>query len=261
MNLEAESHDMNISFLIPSTVADDLEKDIETMFTEYIACKQNERTKRIYTSHFYQLIKQSFLIKSMKLIEFANTQNTNRILDLIRQTSQKIKPAKKQRFPATTRRKKTQEQISLASESVRQARAAFFIGFTKFMARRTNDTIKAAQPNRDGDLKTFSHRNQKSVAKELTEEQLKLFFGTLQKMGQREYLFASLQFIGARRLAEVRQSNIENINWEESKIYFKPNKSGKVVPTLIPIKMPQSLLDKLKSYLGNRLLESATQES
>src|SRR5580692_11895149 len=99
-----------------------LNKTLESLQNEFIECFSSVPTKTTYNSHFKQLFDQKFLIKSMTLAEFAK-QDTKKILDLIRQQSLTIKPAKK-------RRKNSKPTARLASDSIRQSRAAMFISFT-----------------------------------------------------------------------------------------------------------------------------------
>jgi hypothetical protein len=109
-----------------------------------------------YRSAMAQLIEHGLLDPFMSLQQFALT-NGDAIVDQIK-------------------------RVSKWSETTRQARAAAFISFTRFLSRRTEGVIKKALPSREGVTKTFFRVHDKVVSNAMTQAQWSRFFQELEKI-------------------------------------------------------------------------------
>ena len=136
-------------------------------------------------------------------------------------------------------------------ESTKQTRSAAFISFTGFLQRKTEGLIKKAIPNKEKGRKTFQKMREKTVYEALDEEELRSFLAALKKVSLRNYLIAAMQVQGAKRISEVLDSKIENVDWEKGTIRFKQSKSD-VFEKETVVFFPVNFMGELKDYLGER---------
>lgn len=155
-----------------------LSKTIEDAVKEFLISFVNPNTRRTYTMAAKSLFEQQFLPKNTPLFVFSHC-NLELILDTIRSNL-----------------KSNIKRDNDATEATREARCAFFISFTAFLQRRTQGVFKKVLPNKEGGAKTFAWKREHTCASYLNQDQIAIFFKALKKIGQREYLFAFLQFQG-----------------------------------------------------------------
>lgn len=136
-------------------------------------------------------------------------------------------------------------------EATKQARAAAFVSFTGFLQRQTEGLIKKAVPNKEKGKKTFQKIRDKTAGEVLSPEEAERFLQALKKMSLRNYLIGALQLQGAKRISEVLEARIENIQWEKGAITFLQKKSS-VFEKHTTAFFPKHLLRNLKEYLGWR---------
>lgn len=100
------------------------------------------------------------------------------------------------------------------SECSRQARAACYISFTRFLNRRTLGIVNRARPNREGTGKTFFRVYEKVKTSAMTQAQWLRFFDALEKIGPREALIAKIILQGGKRVSEVLSLRVDQIDFE-----------------------------------------------
>ncbi len=183
-------------------------------------------TKRSYNTAFEMCYSRRLLNPHQTLREFSQ-ENLENLLDRIRTNAQG------------------------KSESTKQARAAAFISFTGFLQRRTNGIIKKAIPSREKSNPTFKTEKHKSTTEALEPEQMYAFFRELKKVSVRDYLIAKTALQGAKRISEVLNAKVEDINWEKNQITFFQLKSKERDRRTI-ITYPKSFMKELKEAVGDR---------
>lgn len=146
------------------------------------------------------------------------------------------------------------DQIRVAGtgmESTKQTRAAGFISFTGFLQRKTEGMIKKTIPNKEKGRKTFQKMREKTVCDVLTPEELRGFLAALKGISLRSYLIGGMQVQGAKRISEVLNSGIGDIDWKEGSIRFKQSKSD-ILEKETVVFFSVSFMEELKDYLGDR---------
>lgn len=191
---------------------------------QYLQGKANVNTRRTYRNHLSQLVTCGLISPGMTLQQFAH-MNTNNTLDAIKELD--------------------------LSESTRQARAACFIGFTKYLARKTSGLVKNAVPNTTGDAKTFKKIRHKVTTKALTKAQRNKFFTQLGKISKRDLLIAKVILQGGKRKSEVLNAKIEDIEWKYGRIKFDQTKSNAIEDYTV-ITYPDAIMRELREYIGDR---------
>lgn len=91
-----------------------------------------------------------------------------------------------------------QREITQIIDLCRQHRASIFLSFCGWLARQSQGRIVKPVIQKHGHNKTFAHRRKRTVASNLSDKQLKMFFESLKGMGPEMYLFAWIQLHGAR---------------------------------------------------------------
>lgn len=137
------------------------------------------------------------------------------------------------------------------AECSRQARAACYISFTRFLSRRTHGIIPRAIPNRESSSKTFFTVYEKVKTEAMTQAQWIRFLEELEKISPRECLIAKVILQGGKRVSEVLSLQVEQINFERKKIFFKQSKTKGLKKETV-ITYPESVIDKLRAYIGER---------
>ena len=137
------------------------------------------------------------------------------------------------------------------AESTKQARAAAFIAFTRYLQRSTGGLIRKVVPKKEKSNPTFRQIRETSVTKALTRVQWMKFLTALKRTSYRDYLIAKMILQGAKRVGEVLSAQINQINWSNNQITFKQFKSKELEKFTI-ITYPDSFMTDLKEYLGDR---------
>ncbi|HEV2916718.1 MAG TPA: site-specific integrase [Candidatus Babeliales bacterium] len=143
------------------------------------------------------------------------------------------------------------KNMSDLSESSRQARAACYISFTRFLCRKTQNIINKANPCRDGTAKTFYRVREKVRTQAMTRAQWIEFLQQLHTINPRDCLIAKIILQGGKRMNEVLQLKTDQIDFATGEITFTQSKTkGYEKETVITY--PQSVLQELKEYIGSR---------
>ena len=137
------------------------------------------------------------------------------------------------------------------TEATKQARTACFISFTGFLARKTQGMIRKAIPCKDNGASTFKKIRSTAVTEALTEKELLTFLKSLKEINRRDYLIAKTLVQGGKRLDEVLNAKISQIDWDRSKITFKQSKSRELEQVTV-IHYPENFMIELKEYIGDR---------
>jgi integrase len=138
------------------------------------------------------------------------------------------------------------------SECSRQARAACYVSFTKFLHRQTQGMIKRAVPNREGNAKTFFRVYEKVKTSAMTQAQWLQFFEALERLSPRECLIAKIILQGGKRVSEVLSLQTDQIDWERKKISFKQSKTKGLIKQTI-ITYSEGIMRQLRDYVGDRI--------
>lgn len=136
-------------------------------------------------------------------------------------------------------------------EASRQARAALYISFTRYLSRRFPNVFKKAMPSREGVSKTFFRVHEKVVTRAMNQAQWTSFFAALKSINSRDCLIAKIVLQGGKRIREVLSLTIDQINWEKREITFSQSKTkGARKETVITY--PESIMNELRAYIGAR---------
>jgi integrase len=138
------------------------------------------------------------------------------------------------------------------TECSRQARAACYISFTRFLNRRTQGIVDRARPNKEGTGKTFFKVYEKVKTCAMTQAQWMRFLEALEEIAPREALIAKIILQGAKRVSEVLSLKVEQIDWERNKIRFAQSKTKGLKKETV-ITYPESVMKQLKEYVGQRV--------
>lgn len=209
---------------------------LKDMASEFVNSFDSPKTRSTYSEGLSELFLQGFLQPEMKLIEFSRLSGEN-LLDDVRK-NYKMKNRK--------------GQYDNASESTKQLRAAMLLAFSSFLQRRTEGFIQKISPNRYGFNKTFRPRRQKTIASHLIVEQLNLFLKQLKTNTSKGFLFAALQILGAKRVSEVIQLRVEEVDIKNSRVLFRNLKQREFIREPVPIYIPSTICEELQSYIGQR---------
>lgn len=137
------------------------------------------------------------------------------------------------------------------SECTKQARAACFISFTRFLSRRTEGLIKRAVPCREGTIKTFGKVREKVKTNAMSHKEWSAFLRELDKINRRDCLIAKLILQGGKRISEVLSLSTDQIDFDTREITYMQSKTrGYHKETVITY--PQSVITDLKTYLYDR---------
>lgn len=143
------------------------------------------------------------------------------------------------------------KQVHDWQETSRQARAALYISFTRFLTRRFPGVFKKAIPSREGTSKTFFRVHEKVVTEAMNQAQWTAFFSALENINERDCLIAKITLQGGKRIREVLSLTIEQINWKLKEITFTQSKTkGARKETVITF--PETIMRALKEYIGDR---------
>jgi len=185
----------------------------------------NKNTAESYRSAFNVLFRLGLLNPDMTLKGFA-IMNLESKLDQIKETL----PGK---------------------EATKQYRAAAFVAFTRFLQRRTQGLIHKAVPNKEKGKKTFMKIRDKSSSDTLDRSEVEAFLSALKQVNLRNYLVATLQLQGAKRISEVLEAKIEKIDWDTDSIQFIQKKSD-VFEKTTTVFYPGHVMRDVKQYIGDR---------
>lgn len=198
---------------------------IHHAITFWLNTLSSKATLASYQSSLNSLIEKNFLRAEMTLQEFS-ILNLDAIVDKI-----KLVPG--------------------WSENTKQARAAAFISFTRFLSRRTEGFIKKAQASTEGASKTFFRVYDKVSSNSMTRAEWTEFLNELEIINKRDCLIAKLLLQGGKRANEVLKLQIEQINQMRNQITFHQSKSKGLIKETI-ITYPPSVMRQIEEYVCGR---------
>jgi integrase len=135
------------------------------------------------------------------------------------------------------------------SECTKQARAACYISFTAYLSRRFDGMIKKAVACKEGSNITFYRVYHKVATKAMTQAEWLRFFACIKN--KRDCLIAKLILQGGKRVSEVLNLQVDQIDLSKSEITFRQSKTrGEVKYTVITY--PASIMQDLRDYIGER---------
>lgn len=137
------------------------------------------------------------------------------------------------------------------SEGTRQVHAACYISFTSYLERITQGWFRRALPSTLASNPTFFQIRDKCATKALTLAEWHRFIEALHEINERDSLIARCMFQGAKRISEVLNAKIEQIDFEKNIINFRQSKTGGTIKE-IPISYPLHFMKELREYIGSR---------
>jgi integrase len=201
---------------------------VEQAKDKWLATLSNPRTLKNYRSALKTLFDQGIINKFYTLRQFALISHRAVI--------------------------STIKHISGLSECTKQARAAAYISFTRYLSDMLEGNFKRAVPCKDGTIettKTFQKIHEVVETEAMTPSQWEAFLIELNKINPRDCLIAKLALQGAKRINEVLLLKVEQINYEKGEINFIQLKTRGVNKTTT-ITYPASIMKELKDYIGDR---------
>lgn len=142
------------------------------------------------------------------------------------------------------------EHIS-GTDATKQARAAGFISFTRYLQRATAGLVRTVIPNQEQTNPTFRQIRATAATQSLTKVQWTKLLFSLKRTSFRDYLVAKMILQGAKRVGEVLTAQIDQIDWTSHQITFKQFKSKEIEKATV-ITYPQDFMKELKEYIGDR---------
>lgn len=136
-------------------------------------------------------------------------------------------------------------------ETSRQARAALYISFTRYLSRRFPSVFKKAMPSREGTSKTFYRVHEKVVTEAMNQAQWSAFLAALEIINPRDCLIAKITLQGGKRIREVLHLMVDQIDWGKREITFTQSKTKGVRKETV-ITYPESIMKALRLYIGDR---------
>lgn len=136
-------------------------------------------------------------------------------------------------------------------ETTRQARAALYISFTRYLSRRFKGMFNKAMPSREGNEKTFFRVHEKVVTEAMNLQQWHEFFEELEAINPRDALIGKIALQGGKRIREVLGLRTDQINWEKREITFTQSKTRGLSKQTV-ITYSESIMQQLGDLIGDR---------
>ena len=137
------------------------------------------------------------------------------------------------------------------TEGTKQARAACYLSFTRYLHRRTDGLVPRAIPCREGSNKTFFKIREKVKTNAMNHKQWAQFLKELERINKRDCLIAKLLLQGGKRLSEVLTLTTQQIDFTAREITFNQSKTKGFEKETV-ITFPQTAIDELSEYLKGR---------
>jgi integrase/recombinase XerD len=143
------------------------------------------------------------------------------------------------------------KQIPGLSECSKQARAACYIAFTRFLNRRTQGVIVKAIPSREGTDKTFYRVREKVHTQAMNRAEWSKFLEELKKINARDCLIAKIILQGGKRVNEALSLTTKMIDPDKCEITFKQSKTKGYERETVITYTP-AIIKELLDYIGDR---------
>jgi integrase len=137
------------------------------------------------------------------------------------------------------------------SDCTKQARAALYISLTRFLYRKTDGIIKRAVPRKGEVNTTFFRVREKVKTEPLGMEDWKRLIEKIKERSLRDSIITKLCIQGARRIQEVLDLQIEQVNPEKRQVTFRLNKTRGLIKNVI-VTIPESAMKEISLYAGRR---------
>jgi integrase/recombinase XerD len=137
------------------------------------------------------------------------------------------------------------------SPATKQARSAVFVAFTKYLERTTGGMIRTVKPMSGTHDATFKKIRSKAHTSAMSHEEWNKFIVALKRVSFRDYLIARAAFQGAKRISEVLDAKIEQIDWLNNRITYHQAKSATIINNIV-ISYSEEFMKELKHYLYER---------
>ncbi|WP_194844580.1 tyrosine-type recombinase/integrase [Candidatus Clavichlamydia salmonicola] len=136
------------------------------------------------------------------------------------------------------------------AEASKQARAACYISFTKFVSRVTKGYVPKALPIKDFGNATFFKIRDKVKSPVLVKKEWVAFFEVLKRY-PRAYLIGKLILHGLRRIREVLDLNVKDICFEKNQILFHRQLRKKLSKKIF-ITYPENVMGLVRKQTENK---------
>lgn len=191
----------------------------------WLGSLQSELTRKNYTSGIKKLVERQILVPGMNLQAFS-LLNHEAALDAIK-------------------------RVQAWSEATRQARAALYASFTRYLERQTQGFIRHAIPSRQGENKTFYKIRDEAATRAMNRQQWTAFLTALEAINLRDTLIAKLMLQGGKRISEVLSLTTDGIDFDARTIRYDQAKTRGMIRCTV-ITHRQEIMDTLREYLGDR---------
>ncbi|MGA8163957.1 MAG: site-specific integrase [Waddliaceae bacterium] len=198
---------------------------VEEAYQLWVNRIKNPHTKKNYQSAFNRLVFHGIIDPLASISTISIAENHRKILSKIGSLDLK--------------------------EATKQARAAAYIAFTKFLAQEYPRNFDRAYPIKADESSTFGKVREIAETKHMSLEEWTRFFGVLEKINQRDCLIAKMILQGGRRACEVLSLHTDQIDWDNNIITYTVSKTGKMKRERF-ITYPDSIISQLKEYLDGR---------
>lgn len=137
------------------------------------------------------------------------------------------------------------------SRSTQQTCAAAFISFFKFLNRISKGKISIPITQKFGVFKTFIRIRNKTIFPSLSREEVKKVINFSYKQSIRLGIFVEMSLQSTKRIGEILNSKIEDINWKNSYIVFKVSKVEGEKESIITF--PNHFFLNLQKLIGEKI--------
>lgn len=202
--------------------------NVDAAVNKWLGTLSNERTRKNYASAINTLYSLGIINPIFSLQQFAMVNHKSSLYSI--------------------------KHVAGLSECTKQARAAAYISFTRYLSDMLEGNFKRATPSKTGSIettKTFEKVHEHVKSEAMTVLQWEAFLSELKKINPRDCLIAKLALQGAKRINEVLSLQIEKIDFSKGEINFSQLKTkGRTKETVIT--NPISVMNELREYIGER---------
>lgn len=140
------------------------------------------------------------------------------------------------------------KQVEEWGEGTRQVKAACYIGFTAFLNRISSGWFRKAIPSTLESNKTFFQIREKCATNPVSLLDWHKFVVALERINLRDSLIAKTMLQGAKRIGEVLEITLNQVDFEKNIITFRQSKSRGLFKE-IPITYSDGFMQELKDYI------------
>jgi len=137
------------------------------------------------------------------------------------------------------------------SAATKQARSALFIAFTRYLSRKTRGIIQKAEACREGTDRTFFRVRDKVASEALNYTEWQALLTEMRKVNMRDATIAAVCIQGARRIGEVLDAKIADVDPIEKSLKIMSSK-GKGLEKIIFVALPDILFCDILALIGDR---------